>query len=496
MSHSTSRLQQCLLFCITGVAAVLFYLWRSLQVYSMGFPLDDAWIHQTYARNLAISGQWFFQAGAPSTGSTAPLWTCLLVPGYLIKVSPEIWSAVLGTLLLISTAWMAFRWLELRMEPAPALVIISGLVVLLDWHLLWAAVSGMETLAACFLVIAFFYLLEGSPQKPFLLGTVIGLGVWIRPDLITLLLPLAAATLLKWKDGIRSLIAYLFSVAAGLCVFVVPYLWVNKVLSDAWWPSTFYAKQAEYAVLRTLPLGRRILRQFSQPLIGAGGILLPGILINVGYTLRRKKWYYLAPHLWVLAYLTLFAAQLPVTYQHGRYAMPVVAVVLSLGMSGFLSAIRWNANQFFLRIASRVWAVSGILVLLVFVLKGSQVFAQDVAIIESEMVVTANWITKNTAKDDLIAAHDIGAIGYFSERKLLDLAGLISPEVIPILRSEPDLAVYMDENEVDYLVTFPEWYPDLTASAELVFHTDTDYSVDAGGENMAVYRWDSAAFAP
>jgi len=33
------------------------------------------------------------------------------------------------------------------------------------------------------------------------------------------------------------------------------------------------------------------------------------------------------------------------------------------------------------------------------------------------------------ADDDLIAAHDIGAIGYFAPRPILDLAGLISPDV-------------------------------------------------------------------
>ena len=36
-----------------------------------GFPLDDSWIHQTYARNLAQTGQWAFVPGVPSAASTS-----------------------------------------------------------------------------------------------------------------------------------------------------------------------------------------------------------------------------------------------------------------------------------------------------------------------------------------------------------------------------------------------------------------------------------------
>ena len=49
-----------------------------------GFPLDDAWIHQTYARNLANAGQLAYVPGQPSAGSTSPAWSFLLSISYLL----------------------------------------------------------------------------------------------------------------------------------------------------------------------------------------------------------------------------------------------------------------------------------------------------------------------------------------------------------------------------------------------------------------------------
>jgi hypothetical protein len=89
----------------------------------------------------------------------------------------------------------------------------------------------------------------------------------------------------------------------------------------------------------------------------------------------------------------------------------------------------------------------------------------------------------------LIAAHDIGALGYFDTHPLLDLAGLVSPEVIPFLRDESQLSRYLDSNKVSYLIAFPEFYPSLSQQATLEYQTDGNIAPLMGGENMVVYRW-------
>ena len=42
----------------------------------------------------------------------------------------------------------------------------------------------------------------------------------------------------------------------------------------------------------------------------------------------------------------------------------------------------------------------------------------------------------------MIATPDIGAIGYFSDRRVVDLAGLVTPEMVPFLEREtPEQAI-------------------------------------------------------
>jgi hypothetical protein len=170
--------------------------------------------------------------------------------------------------------------------------------------------------------------------------------------------------------------------------------------------------------------------------------------------------------------------------------MPVIPVLAVYGVDGMLRWLRLGAPQIARRILSRVWMVSVAALTLAFWGFGANAYAKDVAFIETEMVAAARWLRDNTPADTLVAAHDIGAVGYFARRPILDLAGLVSPEVIPILRDEAALAEHIADSGAGYLLTFPSWYPALTADARFVpvYATGGTHSQAPGGENMQVYR--------
>ncbi len=473
---------------------VMLYLLASRATFRIGFPLDDAWIHQTYARNLAATGQWAFVSGEPSGGSTSPLWTMALALGRRLGLDPRGWAYTLGASALAGSAIVAAAWFRRRTSASINWVLVVGFTFVLEWHLVWSAVSGMEVILLVALAAAVMLLSELPIGRPAALGVLVGLGIWIRPDAITLALVPMVALLADRERSARDRLSGAGWLVAGMAVMVVPYLFFNLRTAGTIWPSTFYAKQAEYAVLRDQSIALRFLRVGAAPFIGPAVLLLPGIAVAAVVAIRRGRWASLSPMAWALFYLGIFAGRLPVTYQHGRYQIPALPVLVVLGWEGIYLATR-QAGTPPARILVRAWAAAVVAATIAFVVLGAQAYARDVAVIESEMVDTARWISTHTEADDLVAAHDIGALGYFGGRRVLDLAGLAEADVIPILRNESALAELLDQRRAGILMTFPSWYPALTACADLVYVSDGRFSPQQGGENMHVYAWPATPVA-
>jgi len=209
----------------------------------------------------------------------------------------------------------------------------------------------------------------------------------------------------------------------------------------------------------------------------------PGGIIN-----RETDTVVLAGAIWFLGYLLLYALRLPVVYQHGRYVMPAMPVFFLWGLAALLKFSNSKAFGRYHWLAATSWNILTEILCVAFWLIGANTYARDVALIESEMVASAKWVAENLPQDEIIAAHDIGALGYFDDHELIDLAGLISPEVIPFIRNEERLAEFLDTSEAAYLITFPGFYPLLSNLAEPA-HVTKGIGPELGGENMVVFHW-------
>jgi hypothetical protein len=471
-----------------ALSAGVYLLFASARG-ALGFPLDDAWIHQVYARNLATRGELAFFAGQPSAGSTSPLWTILLSPGYLLPVDFRAWTLFLGIGLLGASA-LVTAYLAHRLFPRVLLPFYFCLFTLFEWHLVWSAVSGMEILLFIFLSLLLlerFY----ARERAWLIGLLAGLLTLTRPEGIVLaaLISLGMAFDRDTQSTIRNTqyvlrTAYCVSV---LVLVVLPYLAFNWMASGALLPNTFYAKSAEYAELfARAPFVVRWLELLLVPFVGAQILLLPGLIYGVIALARERAWRALIPVAWMLLLPMLYALRLPVAYQHGRYEMPIIPFIVVYGIWG-TSLLLARIKNFVVR---ATWTLATVATLIAFWLLGAAQYATDVAIIDCEMVQTARWVAMHAREETVIAAHDIGALGYFYPRPFIDLAGLVSPEVIPFIRDENRLREYLFSRQATWVIVFPGWYPSFDADSRFVpvYRTDCAVTRAAGEKNMVVYE--------
>lgn len=469
----------------TGLA-LLGYLTASDSLYRTGFPLDDAWIHQVYARNLALRQEWAFTPGQPSAGSTAPLWTLLLAPGFFLPLAPYLWTFGLGAALLFGSALLVEKTIR-ALTPAyqPGLP-WAGIFFLLEWRITWAAVSGMETSLYILLTCAALGLMMREKRLYAPLGVLCGLGLWVRPDALTLLGPITLYALLAEPGG-RAKWRALLGLVVGFGTFAIPYLAFNLALSGQPLPNTFYAKQQEYASWQALPMLERLGSSGLVFLAGPGLALAWSFAQKVYQQVRARRWGIPLAAAWALGYFGLYALRLP-PYQHGRYLMPAIAIYVLVGLAGFCENLPAPRTY-----RSRLLRQAGLTLLAALTLAfsgfGATAFARDVAFIESEMVDSALWAAQNLPPGALVAAHDIGALGYFGRQPILDLAGLVSPGVIPILRNEERLAAYMTSSGVEYLAVFPGWYSSLPGYGKSIYATGGQFSQDPATGNLTIYRW-------
>ncbi len=467
--------------CVAGYAS-LAALWGSA-----GYPLDDAWIHQTYARNWAETGQLAYVAGLPSAGSTAPLWTLLLSVAYRLRIDPHLWTMALGIASLAISAWLLSRLADQLLPGRPVVSWLAGLACVCEWHLIWAAASGMETLLFIALALALIDRVWAG-SSGWIIGLLGGLLILTRPE--GLLLFVLALGVLLIQSG-RGALGKIGVAVFALLIVLAPGVYFNLQAGGSIFPNTFYAKQSEYGeLMRTLPIWlNSIGSMLIAPLAGGGLLLIPGLFMWMVSRVRRGRvvspasgdrpvstaawraeivWW--LPLLWVAAHIAVYALRLPVSYQHGRYLVPVIPILLLYGVVGTALLLDWlkaRSARPAARVLRQVYAIAIIVLFVLYIPIGAAAYATDVAIIDGEMVAVAQWLDRNTPPDALIAAHDIGAIGYFTRRPILDLAGLISPEVIPFIRDEAKLGEWIRAKGAQYLVTFPKWYPQLSSSPNL-----------------------------
>jgi hypothetical protein len=450
-----------------------------------GYITDDTFIHLRYAQHLLERGEVAFNPGEPTYGATSPLWIFGLALLLKLGLPAALAAWALGALCGVAVILVVDAILCRLTYPESWKLIVLVAVAADPWFLRWTF-SGMETpLATLALLVLLWPLVSGRDlgwgltREPLWRrylgwGAAAGLAGLVRPEF--LLLAPAALPLLLWFEYFRaSAVGGIharhrarpydpaLAAAFGWLVTAGPWLLYAHFVFGRAFPDTAAAKSG--AVLTSPVELAGHLVHAAKPLVAVLGayLLIPLALVALVLIRRRNAidWLPVAPppppaatrgtkhdlaawSVWgpvaFVGVAFLWSAMLVGGYAVrqvwviSRYVAPLAPVILlavSLLVEWLLNGSDLNAAA---RRVGRVVALAGVVVALVLNgwLFGSQVVPHARSFpagVRSCYGGIAGWLRQNAEPGQTVAALDIGAVGYLSGMRVLDLMGLVSPPV-------------------------------------------------------------------
>jgi tetratricopeptide (TPR) repeat protein len=462
-------------YFLAGIAGIigLFFLYQAkTQNGFFCFPLDDSWIHLTFARNIVEYGSFsYYKNQLATSGSTSPLYTFILAGFYFFSKNEFIISYIIGISCFALAVFFTFKLAKLHFGSEMWLAVLVTLLFALQPELNLIAVSGMETTMFIALVIISMYYYKKKNKNAF--GIFLGLLLWCRPDglvvwvaiLVDYFIAMKLENSTQGKKEVHSSAKQLitpFSIATGIALF---YFLFNFILSGSLLPNTYGSKIAIYkSMSRTDFLNVHVLQNFTRPefVLYIAPFLLSVVIIING--LVRKRYNEYSIYIIFLAGLIfVYWFFLPFSSSYGRYLIPLIPFYIILAVYGikiiseYLRTKLKSTVLIFFILAG--YFAASITLSIIHLNIWSGYYSQNCKYYNERHVAAGKWIYKNTFPNAVVATHDIGAIEFYGQRKLVDMAGIVSPDIIKKMNAGfmSYLNNYLIEKKVDYVATLKNW---------------------------------------
>ncbi len=413
------------------IAGLVLVIAIYIYVLFANWAYDDPYITYRYARNLA-SGQGFvYNPGERVLSTTTPLFTLLLALAY------SLWNDLPHLANLVSAASLAvgglLLWDLARKWQTP----LAGWVVLFLYPLfpLVVTTSGSETplyLALCIGTYAAY-----TRQRYLLAALLVALATLTRPDAILVAVILGVDYFIhQWRlrqsgsprERFPWIALVVFSAILGAWGVFATLYFGNPL------PVTLGAKQAQGVLEISTTFAPGLISKVIEVYKGNPlyWVLVALALVGAAWALvRHSRWWLFAA--WPILYFAGYTA-LGVSSYYWYYAplVPGFLVFAGLGVEA-LARLAGRASQ---RVtgsppeqAAR-WATALMLLVLVpwqaYTLYRASQFTDPRP---GAYRATGEWLAAHSQPGDQVGLLEIGMIGYYANRPVVDFAGLVQPDV-------------------------------------------------------------------
>jgi hypothetical protein len=496
--------------CLLAYAGACLLLYVASVRHTGGhfiYPLDDAYIHMSLAKNIAQHGVFGVTQYDYAAASSAPAWIFLIAFAFKLfgvhEIIAALLSALSGALLLLVCLYFMRR-----ANVANTVQYIALAAIFLVTPMTVLVFSGMEHLLHAAIVVALVWLGASELAEPdshsrssrrrfTVLLALIALGVLVRFETLFLGAIIAVLLALQW----HILKASMVIAAAALPVLITGAISVAH--GWFWLPSTILLKgarpEAGSVEMIVSSLGGHSLDQlFRTPhLLTLLAALLVAFWLRTGPTCRPRNatdWMIAVTVLFVLLHLQFAATGWLFRYE--AYLVCLCLFVLAIVVSDLPWPKPGSAE-------TRI-AVTALLVLICVYPWARRAYAAARIVPKAgyynfEQQYQMAQFLKTYYNTGSIAANDIGAIAFFTNIRLFDLMGLADLTVAKA-RLAGNYTTSTIEREADTRSTtiamaYDSWFegvtlPELPRSWDAVAQWTVPPNNLLGGSTVTIYAVD------
>ncbi len=397
---------------IGGIIIVILFLGFSRWAY------DDPFISYRYATNISRGLGFVYNPGEQILSTTTPLFTIILALGGLLTTDLHILATAIGVISLAVGGLFIFDLAKTWKTP---IVGWTGLLLYPTFPLV-VSTLGSETplyLALCLGTFALY------ARNHYLTAGVIGtLAALTRPDGILVLLILVIDYLIRQRKSIPWKTVLVSSGILIVWVLFASFYFGSPI------PMTLFSKQQQGLMAISESFSRGLLTILSSytswPYFVEVILSLVGLIYAVS---KRRIWLIIL--IWPGVYFIAYSL-LGVTRYFWYYAPLIPGFVIAVGLglttiSDYLKyVIREKKSQLNLQVL-----IPAIFLIVFFAAQGRSLWQMSQYNDPRLGIYRAvgEWLRDNTLPDEMVGSLEVGIIGYYAQRPMVDFAGLIQPVV-------------------------------------------------------------------
>lgn len=449
---------------------VVLCIFSLLPIYyaSLRWPclIDDAFITLTYSKNITLGRGFVYNYGEPTYGSTSPLLVLIgAALGLLLPWFPMHYLVTLFTALCIVGIGWVFLLFHRQFRISPWVAVFMGIAVIVSSD---PAFLGMEAFLFQFLLVlscalAFCRRYLGCGVCIALLHLTRAEGVLLLP---ILMLYVCISDFVQGERDIYGLSKSLLKMAIGAGVVAGIWTCYAYITFGRITPNTLSAKIVHLEYFGAGQGFRNYWLTFVNNRFRSwGGIfniqnifgVMIWMLVCFGiYDILRSHRRWLVFVLYFIVYVTGYSIINILFFPW--YALSLILILILLVVLG---GTRLVISMFAAKPETLTIILISVIVVSFFGAEIYRVAEQSRRHWTDRRAPTylkvASWLRNNTEPGSSISFGEIGYIGYFTDNKIIDLAGLATPEVIPFLANgdamsgflihKPDYHIWIEKDK-------------------------------------------------